>query len=96
MIIRYQYSCYPHYLHKWCGWWHNQLPIVKWKIKLKHMLTEKEVSKKVIEELKNGMESIGDINKPTVVNVDMVEQTITLEFKWREVKEDNYIGLINY
>lgn len=97
-MIRYQYSCYPHYLHTWCGWWHKQLPIVKWKITLKtnKMLTKEQVSEKVINEIQDGMESIGDINRPQVVDVDMENETITLKFSWRQIKEDNYVGLINY
>lgn len=64
--------------------------------KTKTMLTKEQVSTKVINEIQDGMESIGDINTPKVIEVDMENQTITLKFSWREVKEDNYVGLINY
>jgi hypothetical protein len=64
--------------------------------KIKTMTTKEEVSNKVIEEIQSGMEMIGDINTPKVMEVDMENQTITLKFSWREVKEDNYVGLMNY
>lgn len=60
------------------------------------MLTKEQVSEKVIEEIQDAMEMIGDINTPDVVDVDMENKTITLKFSWKEVKQDNYVGLINY
>ncbi len=60
------------------------------------MKSKKEIGEKILEEINEAFESINADQKGKVISVDTKNQTITIQFDYHVVEEDNYIGLVTY
>lgn len=61
--------------------------------------TKEEVIRRVTSELDDCLQSVnGEVYRwdDKIIDVDLVNQTITIKFDYTYVKEDNYIGLGKY
>jgi len=61
------------------------------------MKTDKEIKETILNTLKDALESINaESSVKKVVKLDKKKETITVEFSYYSVPEDNYVGLACY
>ncbi len=61
------------------------------------MVNEETIIENVMDELHESLSSINaESSINGVIEIDKENKTITVEFEYNEVKEDNYIGLCCY